>query len=78
MAPNRILGILLLVVGCILFGLAYSASQSVADQTKHLFTGNFRDRTTYLLLGGAVSAVAGIIALLVPTRRVGWGGGHSS
>ncbi|HZU99921.1 MAG TPA: DUF3185 family protein [Planctomycetota bacterium] len=77
MAPNRILGILLLVVGCILLALAYSASQSVADQTKHIFTGNFRDRTTFLMIGGAVSAVVGLIALLVPSRKVGWGGGYA-
>jgi len=75
MAPHRILGVVLLVVGCILLAMSYSASQSIADQTKHVFTGTFRDRTTFMLLGGAVSCVAGLIALLVPGRgRLGYGG----
>ncbi len=79
MTPNRILGVVLLVVGCILLALAYSASQSIADQTKHVFTGNFRDRTTIMLIGGAISCVAGLAALLIPARgRLGYGGGYSS
>lgn len=79
MTPNRILGVVLLVVGCILLALAYSASQSVADQAKHIFTGNFRDRTTIMLIGGAISCIAGLAALLVPVRgRLGYGGGYTS
>lgn len=79
MTPNRILGVVLLVVGCILLALSYSASQSVADQTKHVFTGQFRDRTTIMLIGGAICSVAGIAALLVPVRgRLGYGGGYAS
>ena len=78
MTPNRILGVVLLVVGCILLAMSYSASNSVADQTKHLFTGNFRDRTTIMLIGGAISTVAGLAALLVPARgRLGYGGGYA-
>ncbi len=73
MAPNRVLGVMLLVAGCILLALAYQQSQSIADQTKHVFTGEFRDRTTIMLIGGAVSAVVGIVALLVPSRRLGYG-----
>ncbi len=78
MSPNKILGVVLLVVGCILLALSYQASQSVADQTTHFFTGNFRDRTTMMLIGGAVSFVAGLIALFVPARgKLGYGGGVS-
>lgn len=76
MTPNRILGVVLLVVGCILLGLSYSASHSIADQTSNLFTGNFRDRTTIMMVGGAVACVAGLAALLIPARgtgRLGYG-----
>ena len=76
MFSNRVLGAVLLVVGCILLALAYQGSQSIADQTKHVFTGQFRDRTTLLLLGGAICSIAGIVALLVPSRRLG--GGYAS
>lgn len=79
MTPNRILGVVLLVVGCILLGLSYSASHSVADQTTHFFTGNFRDRTTLMLIGGAISFVAGLIALFVPAKgTIGYGRGYAS
>jgi len=78
MSPNRILGVVLLVVGCILLALSYQASQSLADQTTHFFTGNFRDRTTIMLISGAISIVAGLIALVVPGRgKLGYGGGVS-
>jgi hypothetical protein len=72
MPTSRIIGIVLLVVGCILLALAYSGSQSIGDQTRQTFTGQYSDRTTLLLLGGAASAVAGVVALLVP-----WGQGRS-
>ena len=72
MGTSRVLGIVLLVVGCALLGMAYSGSQSVVDQTRHMFTGHFGDRTTFMLLGGAIAAVAGI-TLLVPRRRLGYG-----
>ena len=81
MTPNRILGVVLLVVGCILLAMSYSASHSVADQTTHFFTGNFRDRTTIMLIGGAISCVAGLAAILIPGRttcRLGYGGGYAS
>jgi hypothetical protein len=79
MTPNRILGVVLLVVGCILLAMSYSASQSIGDQAKHVFTGNFRDRTTLMLIGGAISTVAGLVALLVPSTRgrLGYGGGYA-
>jgi hypothetical protein len=73
MTPNRILGVILLIAGCILLALAYQQSQSIADQTKHVFTGEFRDRTTIMLIGGAVSAIIGLVALLIPGRRLGYG-----
>ena len=49
---------------------------AIADQTSHAFTGQFRDRTTWMLLGGAASAVAGLVALLVPTNQK-LGGGYA-
>jgi hypothetical protein len=66
---TKAVGAVLLVLGCILLGLAYSGSQSIVDQTKHVFTGEYRDRTTLYLLLGAGSAVAGILALAIPGRR---------
>jgi drug/metabolite transporter (DMT)-like permease len=68
---NRIVGAALLVAGVILVVFAYQGSQSIADQTKHAFTGEFRDRTVWMLIGGATAAVAGLALVLIPGRRLG-------
>ena len=67
---NRVVGVALLVAGIALMVFAYQGSQSIADQTKHAFTGNFRDRTMWMLVGGAISAVAGIALVAIPGRRL--------
>jgi len=74
MHPARIVGIVLLVLGAVLIGLAYQGSQSFGDQTKHFFSGNFSEKTTQLMIGGVVSAVAGLIALVVPVKGKVLGG----
>lgn len=79
MNQTRILGIVLLVAGLIGLAFAYQGSQSILDQTKNVFTGEYRDRTTWFLIGGTLAAVAGVILLVVPTnRRLGYGGGYAA
>jgi hypothetical protein len=73
MPASRIVGIVLLVVGLIVLGLAYQSSQSTGDQAKQFFTGNLRDKTVWMIIAGAGSSIAGLIALLVPVRKVGGG-----
>jgi len=64
MTNNRILALVLLVVGCILLYFAYQSSQSLGDQLTEAVTGRFTDATIwYLVLGGA-AAVAGLGLLL--------------
>ena len=64
MANNKILGLVLLVVGLILLFFAYQASQSLGDQVSEAVTGRFTDSTTWFLILGAASAVAGAGLLL--------------
>lgn len=64
MAKNSILGLVLLVVGVILLFFAYQSSQSVGDQVTEAVTGRFTDSTTWYLILGAASAVAGVGLLL--------------
>jgi drug/metabolite transporter (DMT)-like permease len=61
---NRILAIVLLVVGLILLFFAYQSSQSLGDQLTEVVTGRFTDSTTWFLILGAASAVAGAGLLL--------------
>jgi hypothetical protein len=64
MAGNRILALVLLVVGLILLFFAYQSSQSLGEQVTQAVTGRFTDATTWYLILGAASAVAGIGMLL--------------
>lgn len=64
MINNRILAIVLLVVGLILLFFAYQSSQSLGDQVTEAVTGRFTDSTTWFLILGAASAVAGVGLLL--------------
>lgn len=65
MANNKILGLVLLVVGLILLFFAYQSSQSLGDQVSEAVTGRFTDSTTWFLILGAASAVAGVGMLLL-------------
>ncbi|MBL39012.1 MAG: hypothetical protein CMP07_11445 [Xanthomonadales bacterium] len=65
MANNKILGLVLLVVGLILLFFAYQSSQSLGDQVSEAVTGRFTDSTTWFLILGAASSVAGVAILLL-------------
>lgn len=69
MVNNRVLAFVLLVVGVILLFFAYQSSQSLGDQVTEAFTGRFTDSTTWFLIFGAVSTVAGIGMLLSRSTR---------
>ncbi|MCS3902824.1 hypothetical protein J2T55_000828 [Methylohalomonas lacus] len=64
MASNRILALVLLVVGLILLFFAYQSSQSLGDQVSEAVTGRFTDSTTWHLILGAASTTAGVGLLL--------------
>lgn len=61
---NKVLAIVLLVVGFVLLFFAYQSSQSLGDQVSETVTGSFTDATTWYLILGAVSAVAGVGLLM--------------
>jgi drug/metabolite transporter (DMT)-like permease len=64
MINRRVLAIVLLVVGVILLFFAYQSSQSLGDQVSEAVTGRFTDSTTWFVIVGAASTVAGIGMLL--------------
>jgi len=64
MMSNKILGLVLFVVGLILLFLAYQSSQSLGDQVTEAITGRFSDSTIWYLILGAASAVAGVGLML--------------
>lgn len=61
---NKIIGMVLLVIGLILLFFAYQSSQGIDDQVTEAVTGRFTDSTIWFLIAGAISAVAGIGLML--------------
>jgi len=52
MSSQRILGIVLLIVGVGLLVVGMNSSHSFADQVSNTFTGRFTQVTTWYILGG--------------------------
>lgn len=64
MESNRLVGIVLLVLGVVLLYFGWQASQSVTEQVTESLTGNFTDGTMWYIIGGAISLAAGAFMLL--------------
>ena len=63
MSQNKIIGIALLVLGIALVYFGYNASNSPVEELSEAVTGKYSDETTFYLIGGAISAVIGIVML---------------
>lgn len=61
---NRILGIILLVVGLMLLFFGWNASQSLGEEVTETLTGRFTDETMWYLIGGAVMSIVGLVLTL--------------
>ena len=59
MSPMRIVGVVLLVLGVVLFVVGLNASHSMADQLSNTFTGKFTDSTAWYIYGGLAAAIGG-------------------
>jgi Protein of unknown function (DUF3185) len=68
MSPQRILGIVLLIVGVIVLVVGMNASHSAADQLSSTFTGKFTDSTNWYIIGGIASAILGLLLVLFGVR----------
>ncbi len=59
MGNQKLVGIVLLVVGAVLLYFGYQSSQSVGGQITESLTGRFTDEAMWYLIGGAAAAAAG-------------------
>ena len=59
MSPMRIVGVVLLVLGVVLFVVGLNASHSVVDQLSNTFTGKFTDSTAWYIYGGLAALIGG-------------------
>ncbi|MFC3193082.1 DUF3185 family protein [Marinicella sediminis] len=64
MKTNQLIGIILLVTGAILIFFGLNATESPTEEIAEAVTGRYTDKTMYYLIGGAVSAVLGLVLTL--------------
>jgi hypothetical protein len=68
MSPQRIFGIVLLVIGVILLIVGMNASHSAADQVSNTFTGKFTRETAWYIFGGGAAALFGLLMVVFGVR----------
>lgn len=57
---TKILSLSLLIVGVVLIVIGISATNSFSSDVSRFFTGSPTDKAVWMLVGGAVAAVAGL------------------
>jgi hypothetical protein len=71
MNTQRLVGLVLLVIGIVVLIMGFNASHSVADQVSNTFTGRFTHATTWYILAGVASAlIGGVMLLTVPRSKI--------
>lgn len=66
---NNIVGIVIFAAGIVLLVLGYNATQSLSSDVSRFFTGNPTDKSVWLLIGGAVAAIAGLVLAIRGSSR---------
>jgi hypothetical protein len=61
---NKPLSLALLAGGIVLIVFGVNASNSLGSDVSRFFTGSPTDKAMWLLIGGAVAAVAGVVGLM--------------
>lgn len=69
MVPQRIVGLILIVLGIVLLVAGFNATDSVGDRLSNFFTGHFTEKTTWYLILGALATVGGVAMLAVGGRK---------
>jgi hypothetical protein len=64
MNQNKMLGIVLLVIGVIALYFGFNATNAPMEEVTEAFTGQYSDRTMLYLIGGAVAGIAGLVMLV--------------
>ena len=67
---NKIIGVILIVVGVVLLVRGHDMSQSLNSQIKNIFTGAPTNKIMYYYLGGAVCCAAGFVfTFFIPAKK---------
>jgi hypothetical protein len=66
---NNIVGLAILAIGIVLLVFGFNASHSFSSDVSRAFTGNPTDKSIWLLVGGAVAVIVGLVVAVRGTRR---------
>lgn len=61
---NKSLSLALLVGGLVLVGFGLNASESFSSDVSRAITGSPTDKAVWMLVGGVVMAVAGLVGMM--------------
>ena len=67
---TNIVGLAIFAVGIVLLIFGFNASQSFASEVSRFFSGNPTDKSMWLLIGGAVAVVVGLLVAIFGARKV--------
>jgi len=65
---NTIISLILIIGGIILIGYGVNASESIGLAFSRIFTGAPTDKTIWLMIGGIIASIAGVLRLLRGSR----------
>lgn len=67
---NKLVSLALLIGGIILLVLGARASDSIGSSFSRLFTGSPTDKAIWLIVGGAVASVVGLVGVVRGSRSL--------
>jgi hypothetical protein len=65
---NKLVSVALLAAGIVLLIFGFNASNSLGSDISRIFTGSPTDKAIWMLVGGAVLAVVGLVGLTRGSR----------
>ncbi len=65
----NIIGLAIFALGIVLLIFGFNESQSFGSDVSRFFTGNPTDRSMWLIAGGGVAVIAGMVLALRGMRR---------
>jgi hypothetical protein len=67
---NKIISLGLVAGGVVLIVIGINATNSFSSDVSRFFTGSPTDKAVWMLIGGIVSSVVGLAALLLSPKRI--------
>ncbi len=65
---SNAVGLAIFALGIVLLISGFSASQSISAEFSRFFSGHLADKTLWMLAGGGVAAIAGLVLALRDTH----------